>query len=55
MKAKILTIEEEMLLRKKSIIETIFSKLKLFEKLWHSRHRCVENTFSHLVSCLIAY
>jgi hypothetical protein len=52
---KDLSNEEENLLKKRSIIETIFSKLKLFDKLWHSRHRCVENAFCHLLSCLIAY
>lgn len=55
MKNILMTMEDKMLLYKRCIIESIYSKLKLFDKLWHSRHRSVENGFTHMIASLIAY
>lgn len=48
-------LQDKMFLYKRCLIETIFSKLKLFAKLWHSRHRSVDNAFTHLLAAIIAY
>ncbi|CAL7961696.1 hypothetical protein MIDIC_310036 [Alphaproteobacteria bacterium] len=55
MKNKLLLLQDKFLLYKRNIIETIFGKLKQFQRLWHSTFRSVENAFCNLVACLIPY
>jgi hypothetical protein len=55
MKNKLMPLFEKMLLRKRSIIETVFSVLKGSFELEHTRHRSIWNAFVHILSALIAY
>lgn len=55
MKNKLLEIPEKMLLRKRSIIETVFDYLKNKMELSHTRHRSPINSFVHIFSTLVAY
>ena len=43
------------LLRKRSIIETLFDNLKSHMGLERSRHRSTANAFVHILSCIAAY
>lgn len=55
MKNKLMTVKEKMLLRKRSIIETVNGVLKEGFNLVHTRHRSPINGFIHIFSTLIAY
>ncbi len=55
MKNSLLTLEDKILLRKRSVIETINDELKNICQVEHSRHRSFENFISNLISGLIAY
>lgn len=55
MKNKLMEIQEKILLRKRSIIETIIDQLKNVCQIEHSRHRSPTNFFVHLLAGLIAY
>lgn len=55
MNNKLMPLFEKILLRKRSIIETIFSVLKRSYELEHTRHRSLENALVHIISTLIAY
>ncbi|CAL7960109.1 hypothetical protein MIDIC_190007 [Alphaproteobacteria bacterium] len=55
MKNKLLLLQDKFLLYKRTIVETIFGKLKQFQRLWHSTFRSVENAFCNLMACLISY
>jgi hypothetical protein len=55
MKNKLMTWQEKILLRKRSIIETVFDYLKNKFQLEHTRHRSPWNAFVHILSTLIAY
>lgn len=55
MKNKVMPIFEKILLRKRSIIETVFDVLKNSFELEHTRHRSVWNAFTHILSTLVAY
>lgn len=46
---------EKILLRKRSLVETVFSYLKTVFSLEHSRHRSFLNFLAHIVSTLIVY
>ncbi|CAL7959555.1 hypothetical protein MIDIC_130007 [Alphaproteobacteria bacterium] len=48
-------LQDKFLLYKRTIVETIFDKLKQFQRLWHSTFRSVENAFCNLMACLISY
>jgi hypothetical protein len=48
-------MEDKILLRKRSIIETINDQLKNILYLEHTRHRGVTNFFMHLTCALTAY
>ena len=49
------THEPKLLLRKRSIIETINDQLKNVSQIEHTRHRSVNNFFVNLMAGLIAY
>jgi len=55
MKNRLMQMEEKLLLRKRSIIETINDQLKNISQIEHSRHRSVANFFVNLVCGLLAY
>ncbi|AFB31235.1 transposase DDE domain protein [Rickettsia rhipicephali str. Ect] len=55
MKNKLRSMLDKILLLKRSLIESIFSKIKLLSKFEHSRHRSVTNAFVHMVAALINY
>jgi hypothetical protein len=55
MKHKLLSWNEKILLRKRSLIESVFDYLKNKLQLEHSRHRSPFNMIVHLLSTLIVY
>jgi hypothetical protein len=55
MKNCLMSISDKILLRKRSIIETINDELKNICQIEHSRHRCFGNFLSNLISGLLAY
>ncbi len=48
-------LKDKILLRKRSVIETINDELKNICQVEHSRHRSFENFITNLVAGLIAY
>ncbi|AEE87938.1 hypothetical protein FNFX1_1553 [Francisella cf. novicida Fx1] len=46
---------EKAMLAKRSIIETIFDYLKNNVTLWHTRHRSINNAFTHLMAVLAQF
>lgn len=55
MKNKPMPLFDKILLRKRSIIETVFSVLNGAFELEHTRHRSIWNAFVHILSTLVAY
>jgi len=55
MKNKLIVMTDKLLLRKRSIIETIHDQLKNISQIEHARHRSPLNFLVNLVSGLIAY
>jgi Transposase DDE domain len=55
MKNKLLPMLDKLLLRKRSLIETVNDQLKNIAQIEHSRHRSVANFLVNLVAGLIAY
>ena len=55
MKNSLLTLSDKILLRKRSVIETVNDELKNICQVEHSRHRSFANFMSNLVAGLIAY
>ena len=55
MKNKLLAIQDKILLRKRSIIETINDQLKNISDIEHSRHRSLYNFMVNMLCGLIAY
>jgi hypothetical protein len=55
MKNRLVNLEEKLLLRKRSIIETINDQLKNISQIEHTRHRSITNFLVNLVCGLIAY
>jgi len=55
MKNSLMTIADKVLLRKRSIIETVNDELKNICQIEHSRHRSFGNFLTNLISGLIAY
>lgn len=55
MKNKLMNLNEKILLRKRSIIETVFDYLKNKMEIEHTRHRSFINAFVHIISTLVAY
>jgi len=54
-KKKLIELEEKILLRKRSLIETINDQLKNVCQIEHTRHRCPLHFVVHLIAGLIAY
>ena len=55
MKNSLMTIRDEILLRTRSIIETVNDELKNSCQIEHSRHRSFTNFLSNIVAGLLAY
>ena len=55
MKNHLMPLLDNLLLRKRFIIETLFHKLKSHMRLEHTRHRSPVNALVHIFSCLAAY
>ncbi len=55
MKNRLLPLGDRLLLRKRSIIETIIDQLKNISQIEHSRHRSPVNCLVNIVCGLIAY
>ena len=55
MKCRLMEWEDKILLRKRSLIETVNDTLKNVCQIEHSRHRSPINFLAHLISGLIAY
>jgi hypothetical protein len=55
MKNVIMTMRDKILLRKKSVIETINDQLKNIAQAEHSRHRSFANFITNLVASLNVY
>lgn len=55
MKNSLMSISDKILLRKRSIIETINDELKNICQIEHSRHRSLANFLTNLISGLLAY
>jgi hypothetical protein len=52
---RLLDVSDQLLLRKRAIIETIYDQLKNTSQIEHSRHRSPVNFLVNLVAGLIAY
>lgn len=55
MKNKLMSLKNKLLLRKRSIIETVNDQLKNISQIEHTRHRSAANFLINLLSALIAY
>jgi hypothetical protein len=55
MKPKVLALFDKILLRKRSIIETLNDQLKNISQIEHSRHRSLTNCMINVVAGLLAY
>ena len=55
MKNRLMSLYDKVLLRKRSVIETINDQLKNICEIEHTRHRSVQNFIMNLISALAAY
>lgn len=55
MKNTLMELKDKILLRKRSVIETVNDELKNICQIEHSRHRSFDNFINNLISGLIAY
>ncbi|KAA6333712.1 hypothetical protein EZS27_017898 [termite gut metagenome] len=55
MKNRLMSLNDKIMLRKRSIIETINGELKNLCHIEHSRHRSSENFIINLLSALAVY
>lgn len=55
MKNTLMELKDKIMLRKRSVIETVNDELKNMCQIEHSRHRCFGNFITNLISGLIAY
>ena len=55
MKQRLMRLNDRLLLRKRSIIETLIDQLKNISQIEHSRHRSPVNCFVNILGGLIAY
>lgn len=55
MKNSLMTMADKILLRKRSIIETVNDELKNICQIEHSRHRSVTNFMTNMIAGIIAY
>ena len=55
MKSKALSNEEKLLLRKRSVIETVNDELKNMCQVEHTRHRSITGFLLNVISAIAAY
>lgn len=55
MKNRLMSVHDKIMLRKRSVIETINEQLKNICDIEHSRHRSIHNFFMNLIAALGAY
>ncbi len=55
MKNTLMELKDKIMLRKRSVIETVNDELKNICQIEHSRHRSFTNFINNLISGLIAY
>ena len=55
MKNKLISKLDRILLLKRALMESVFSRIKLLGKLSIPRHRSVTNAFVHMVAALTNY
>ena len=55
MKNRLILLSDKLLLRKRSILETIIDQLKNISQIEHTRHRSLANFMVNVVCALIAY
>lgn len=55
MKQKLMSLEDKILLRKRSLIETVNDQLKNISQIEHSRHRSIWNFLVNMISGIVAY
>lgn len=55
MKNHLFEMEDKILLRKRSLIESVFNVLKNNMKLEHTRHRSQVNFLVHIIACITSY
>lgn len=55
MKNCLMLVQDKLMLKKRYLVETIFSSMKSLGTLIHHRHRCPINAFSHLLAGLVNY
>ena len=55
MKNRLMELTDQLLLRKRAIVETIYDQLKNISQIEHTRHRSFRNFAVHLLCGLIAY
>ena len=55
MKNYLLELEDKLLLRKRSLIESVFNVLKNKMNLEHTSHRSPINFLVHIIACVVGY
>ena len=55
MKNKLMPLFDKLILRKRSMIESINNQIKNVFQIEHTRHRSVVNGFSNIIAALIAF
>jgi hypothetical protein len=55
MKSSLMTMTDKILLRKRSVIETVNDELKNICRVKHFRHRSIINFMTNLVAGIMAY
>jgi hypothetical protein len=55
MKNRLMPLEDKILLRKRSLIETVNDQLKNISQIVHSRHRSIKNFMVNIIAGLVAY
>ena len=54
-KNKLMSVYEKIMLRKRSLIESVFNVMKNKFEIEHTRHRAIFNFLIHIISTLVAY
>ncbi len=55
MKGALMSVSDRLLLRKRTIVETVKDELKNIAQVEHSRHRCFDNFIVNLICAIAAY
>lgn len=55
MKQRLLSLQDKILLRKRSLIETVNDQLKNISQIEHTRHRIIPNFFVNVLGRIAAY